>query len=263
MTLTLWSPPAALAAAVLAALAPATGLRAQVTEVPQTIEPGHVLVRMDAFSFGIQPDTSAPNQYRALALGTTLVSAGVTDTFDFEAGAQLFLRNTFSTAGTDHTENGIGEVSLRTKWTFWRDPSTGAAAAIIPYVMVPTNSKVVGNNRAEGGIIIPWSMQIPAGFKAGAMIEWDELRNEANTRYDTRWYGSAYAQWNLANTVGVYAEATASASTEGSSSYTGTMGAGATLSLSSNFQWDYEVSRVLGPGRNQWTHVLRFRWRIL
>jgi len=234
-----------------------------VTEVPQTIEPGHVLMRMDAISFGIKPDTSEPNQYKALALGTTIVSAGITDTFDFEAGAQLFLRNTFATSGADHTDSGVGDVQLRAKWTFWSDPSSGEAAAVIPFVMVPVNSSAVGNNYTQGGIIIPWALQTPAGLKAGAMIELDELRNEANTRYDTRWYGSAYARWSLAHTASVYGEATLSASTEGSSSTTGTMGAGATLSISNNFEWDFEMSRVLGQGRNQWTQVLRFRWRIL
>jgi hypothetical protein len=63
--------------------------------------------------------------------------------------------------------------------------------------------------------------------------------------------------------VGAYAEATLGLSTAGSSSDTGTVGAGATLSVSKDFQWDFEVSKVIGPGRNQWTEVLRFRWKIL
>lgn len=250
-------------AAALAVLAAAPTLRAQVTEVPETIAPGHVLMRMDALSLGMDPDSAEPNQYRALAVGTALVSAGLTDTFDFEAGAQLFLRNTYATGGSDHTDSGIGDVSLRTKWTFWSDPSTGEAAAVIPYVLVPTNSSAVGNNYTQGGIIIPWSMKVPAGFKAGAMVEWDELRNVANTRYDTRWFASAYAQWSFRDTLGIYGEATASASTEGAASDIGTVGAGATLNVSGNFQWDFEESRVIGPGRNQWTEVLRFRWKIL
>jgi hypothetical protein len=234
-----------------------------VTETTQTIEPGGVLMRMDAISFGIKPDTTAPNQYRALALGTTIVSAGLTSTLDAEVGAQLFLRNTFSTDGTDHTDSGVGDVMLRSKWTFWRDPSSGEAAAVIPYVMLPTNSGAVGNDSVEGGVILPWSMDIGAGAKAAAMVEWDEFRNVANTRYDTRWYASGYLKWELGSTLGAYAEATLSDSTEGSSTFAGTAGGGATLSVSKNFEWDFEVSRVLGPGRSAWSEVLRFRWKIL
>jgi hypothetical protein len=238
-------------------------LRAQVTVSPQTIEPGGVLMRMDAISLGLEPDSSAPNQYRALAVGTTLVSAGITDSFDVEIGTQLFLRDSFSTNGIEHTQSGIGDFTLGPKWTFWRDPSSGEEAAVMPYVIVPVNSNAGGNDSVEGGVIVPWARDIAAGFKAEAMAEWDELRNVSNTRYDARWYGSAAADWDLGGKVGAYAEATVSLSTAGSSSDVATVGGGAKLAVSKNFQWDFEVSRVVGSGRNAWTEVLRFRWKIL
>ena len=101
-------------------------------------------------------------------------------------------------------------MDLHSKWTFWNDPASGGAAAIIPYVVLPTNSSAVGDDSTEGGLILPWSMDIAAGTKAGAMFEWDELRNLANTRYDTRWYGSAYIKWALGEKFGAYAETTLS-----------------------------------------------------
>lgn len=254
--------PAALAAVLLAA-AFAPRLRAQVTETPQTIEPGGILMRMDAISVGLQQDTSAPNQYKALGLGTTVVSVGLTNTVDVEVGTQLFIRDTFSTNGADHTESGIGDVLFRPKWTFWRDPSSGQAAAVIPYVLLPTNSSAVGNDSVEFGVIVPWSMDIGPGFKAAAMAEWDELRNVANTRYDTRLYASAFLKWDLAGRIGAYAETTLSESSAGTSTFAGTVGAGATISISKNFEWDFEASRVLGSGRSAWAEVIRFRWRIL
>ncbi len=244
-------------------LAVAPAVWAQVTEVPQTIEPGGLLMRMDAISLGIRPDTDAPNQYKAVGLGTTLVSAGLATDVDIEFGTQLFLRDTFTTDGSSHTESGIGDVLIQPKWTFWRDTSSGQAAAIIPYVLLPTHSSAVGNNSVQGGAILPWSMDIASGLKAAAMVEWDELRNVADTRYDTRWYGSAYIKWDLGNTLGAYAETTLSESTAGGSTFSGTVGGGATLSVSKVFQWDVEASRVLGSGRSAWTEVLRFRWKIL
>ena len=254
--------PVALGLVLGVASAGTVGLHAQVTEVPQTIEPGHVLIRMDAISVGLAPDTAAPNQYRALALGTTLVSAGISKTVDFEVGTQLYLRDTISISGIDQTHSGIGGVTLRPKWTFLSDPATGQQAAIIPYVKLPTRSNVVGNKAVQGGVILPWSMDIAAGAKAGAMFEWDELRNAANTRYDTRWYGSAYLKWSLGQLLSAYVETTLSDSTAGSSTFAGTVGGGATLSLSNNFQWDFEMSKVLGSGRNSWAQVLRFRWKF-
>jgi hypothetical protein len=248
---------------VLLFLAGSPGMHAQVTETPETMPPGSILMRMDAISLGFQPDSAAPNQYRALALGTTIVSAGVTDSIDMEAGTELFLRDTIDTSGIDHTSSGIGDFTFRTKWTFWKDASSGEEAAIIPYVVVPVNSSAVGNDSVEGGLIVPWEWNLGGGFKTEAMAEWDEFRNVSNTRYDTRWYGSAVAQWDFGGRVGAYAEATLSLSTAGASTDIGTFGGGATLSASKNFQWDFEVSKVIGQGRNPWTEVIRFRWKIL
>lgn len=246
------------------ALALAFGLRlgAQVTETPQTIEPGHFLVRMDAISLGVKPDESDPDQYKALAFGSTIVSGGITDSLDFEVAAQLFIRDTYTVLGASQTQDGIGDVSLRSKWTFWRDPDSHQSAAVIPYIKLPTNSNGVDNHYVEGGIIFPWAMEIGAGVKAGAMFELDELRNVADTRYDTRSYASGVVQWDLAGTVGAYAESTLSVSTAGTSSFSGTIGGGATLAVSKNFKWDFEVSKVLGPARSAWQEVLRFEWKL-
>lgn len=248
---------------ILLAVAGLPTLRSQVTESPVTMAPGSILMRMDAISLGFEPDSAAPNQYRALALGTTLVSAGLTDSVDAEVGTQLFLRDTFNTAGMNRTQSGIGDFTFRTKWTFWKDTASDEEAAIIPYVVVPVNSSAGGTNFVQGGLILPWAKDLGGGFKTEAMAEWDEFRNVSNTRYDTRWYGSAVAQWDFGNTFGAYAEATLSLSTAGGSTDTGTFGAGATLSISKNFQWDVELSKVIGQGQNAWTEVLRFRWKIL
>jgi len=245
-----------------AALAGPAVLRAQVTEVPQTIEPGHVLLRMNAISVGLAADTAAPNQYQGLALGTALVSAGLTDTVDLEVGTQLYLRATGTVDGVDQTHSGIGGFTLRPKWTFLRDSATHQSAAIIPYLILPTHSNAVGNKAVQGGVILPWAVDLGAGAAAGAMFEWDELRNPADTRYDTRWYASGYLKWSFGQLLSAYVESTLSTSTAGTSSDAGTVGGGATLSLSKNFQWDFEVSKVLGSGRNAWTEELRFRWML-
>ncbi len=244
-------------------LAAATALRSQSTEFPQPQDPGTISFKVDAFSLGVAPDESAPNQYRALVLGNTTAYIGIVNGFDFEIGTQLFVRNTFATNGSDHTESGIGDVTLRAKWVFLKDGESREVAAVVPYIVLPTDSNAVGNNAVEGGVIVPWQVDVTNDFRIGAMAQVDILRNQANTSYTSRLYGSAFAKWKLGQRFGAYAETTLSDSTAGSGTASGTLGAGATLSLSKDFEWDFEMSRVLGSGRNGWTEVLRFRWTIL
>lgn len=250
---------------LLCLLLGAFGLRlaGQVTETPQTIAPGKFLLRVDALSLGLDPDSPAPNEYRALGVGWALLSGGITNNLDFEVGTQVFVQDTYDQgAGANQTHSGIGDLSLRTKWTFWRDSTLDQAAAIIPYVNLPTHSEVGGDGHAEGGLILPWSMKMGPGLNGGAMAEIDELRNAANTRYDTRLYFSGVLQFDILGKLGGYTEATLATSTAGSSSSYGTLNAGATLSISSNFQWDYEIGKVLGPSASAWVQTLRFRWKL-
>jgi hypothetical protein len=145
---------------------------------------------------------------------------------------------------------------------FWQSSGQTDSLALIPYVTLPTRNQVGGSSHTEGGLIIPWETQLAPGLKAAAMAEVDELRNVADTRYDTRLYGSGLLQFNLLGKLGVYGEATFGSSTGGSSSSWGTLNAGATLSASNNFQWDYEIGRLIGPSATQWTQTLRFRWKL-
>ena len=235
-------------------------LAAQVTETAETIKPGSFFVRMDAVSVGINRDTADANKFTALGLASTIVSAGLTRSVDLQVGFQLFVRETYQYRGARSTHSGLGDLTFRTKWTFWRDESVGAAAAVIPYVKIPSNSDAVGNGSVEGGIIVPWAMTLAGAVKAGAMVQWDILRNDANNGYDSRWYASAYMQRDLLLGFGLYGEATVAASSASASSFAGTMGGGATLNISKSLQFDYGINRGLGGRATDWMHVLRVRW---
>jgi len=248
--------------ALLVAALTAVSARAQVTETPQTIEPGRFLVRMDAISLGFNRDTTEANKYTALGLASTILSTGITSDFDVQVGAQLFLRQTLQYRGTNTTHSGLGDVSFRVKWTFWRDEPRGAAAAIIPYVKVPTHRGGVSNDHVEGGFIVPWVLAVGGGVKAGAMFQWDVLRNDLNNGYDSRWFASGYVQRDLTSRFGVYGETTLAVSSASSSSFAGTIGGGATFTLSKNVQWDYGVNRGVGGSATDWMHVLRLRWKL-
>jgi hypothetical protein len=238
----------------------AASLAAQVTETPDTIAPGKFFVRMDAISLAFNRDDSGPNKFSALGLATTIVSTGITQDVDAQIGLQFFLRQTYEFRGASARRSGLGDVTLRTKWTYWRHAQLGAAAAVIPYVKVPTSTGGVGNDHVEGGVIFPWAMSLGAGTVAGAMASWDVLRNDANNGYDSRWFASGFVRQHIVGPLGVYAEGTLGVSSSTSSSFAGGLGAGATWDFSKSLQFDYGVSRGLGNRATDWLHALRVRW---
>ncbi len=240
----------------------AARLGAQVTETPQTIAPGSFFLRMDAISIGVNRDRVEPSRYNALGLASTILSTGLTRDVDLEVGVQFFVKQTVQLGGTRTSHSGRGDVSLRSKWTFWRDPTRGAAAAVIPYVKLPSNTGGVGNNHTEGGVIVPWSMSLGGGTELGAMGQWDILRNAGNTRYDSRWFASGFLHQHLIGSLGAYAETTLAVSSASASTLAGTLGGGVTFDLKKKLQLDYGLSRGLGGQATDWIHVLRLRWEF-
>lgn len=235
-------------------------LRAQVTDTPQTIEPGKFFLRMDAVTVGVNRDSTEANRYTALGLASSILSIGMTKNVDVQFGAQFFVRETYQYRGTNSTRSGWGDTSFRTKWTFWRSPQGDAAAAVIPYVKIPSKVTGIGNNHIEGGVIVPWAMQLGPGSEAGAMFQWDQLRNDANNGYDSRWFASGFARQHIVGGFGAYAEATMAVSSASASSFAGTLGGGMTFDFSKLFQADYGLSRGLGGRATDWIGVVRLRW---
>ena len=235
-------------------------LRAQMTDTPQTIEPGKFFLRMDAVTVGVNRDSAEPNRYTALGLASSMLSIGMTKSVDVQFGAQFFVRQTYQYRGVNSSRSGWGDTSFRTKWTFWSDDQLGAAAAVIPYVKIPSKTTGIGNNHMEGGIIVPWARQLGPGSEAGAMFQWDFARNDANNGYDSHGFTSGFMRQHIVGGFGAYAEATLAVSSASSSSFAGTIGGGATFDFSKFFQLDYGLSRGLGGRATDWTGVVRLRW---
>lgn len=235
-------------------------LRAQVTESPQTVAPGRLLVRMDGLKLSFDRADAAGNTYNAIGVASTTVRAGLTDTVDLQIGADFFVKETIKFRGARNSHSGLGDLSFRTKWTFWRDEKAGAAAAVMPYVKLPTGSGGVGTDAIEGGVIVPWAMDTGAGVRAGAMFQWDVVRNDANNGYDARWYVSGFAQRELTQAFAVYAEATLEMTSAGFSNSAGTVGVGALWRITKSVRLDYELQRGLNDRAAAWTHIFRVDW---
>jgi hypothetical protein len=235
-------------------------LSAQVTESPLTTAPGKVLIRIDGIRVALDREDAAGNLHTATAVGSTTVRAGLTSDIDLQLGFDLFLRESFTSRGrTDH-HSGLGAMSFRTKWTIWRDDKQGAALAVLPFVTLPTGSKGVTRKSAEGGIIVPWAMDAGAGFRTGAMFEWDMLRNDADNGYDARWLVTGFVERALTGTISIYGEGTMEARSTGIADWAGQIGTGVLWRMSSRLQLDYEIQRGLNRRAAEWTHTWRANW---
>ena len=248
-------PPAWFAVGLLA-LATLAG-KAQITESPETVKPGHFLVEMDALSIQTNLHDSAGGKTTAVALATTFITTGLTDNLDVQVGADLYVSQKYEQGTFTDRNSGFGDVYFRTKWTFWRDERS--AVAILPFVRLPTHGGHVGGKALEGGLIVPWATQLPGGGSFTAMGEWDFVRNDADNGYDAFWYASGVFEQPLTGLLKIYGEVTAGKSSSGAP-WAGTMGGGVQVHLSSLYWWDFAIYRGLSRGAPGWNPVVRVNW---
>ncbi len=236
-------------------------LRAQVTESPTTVAPGHFLLRIDAVSFKSEDSTSlAPGtRFDAVALGTTYLTAGLTTRSDIQLGAELFIREKIKAGPDFETHSGAGSFYVRPKWTFWIDPSTQVLAAIMPWIKLPTGAAAISRRHVEGGVILPWEMFLHSGWRADAMAEWDVIRNDDDTGYDSKWGAAANVQHDLGPHGNIYFESSLALNSAGLDRSALNIGAGLTFQLCPLLQADAAIYRGLSSAASDWNPVLRLR----
>lgn len=235
-----------------------TALHAQITERPDTVQPGHFLVKMDALSIATNLHDSAGGNYSAVAVAKTFVTTGITDSLDVQVGADVFVSQKYTTAaGFTDRQSGLGDLYFRTKWNFYRDALS--AVSIMPYVRLPTSTGHVGKTGIQGGVIVPWATYLPTGGTFLAMGQWDFVRNDADNGYDSFWLATATLEQPFTSLLKIYGDVTVGKSSSGAP-WAGTLGGGVQLHLSSLYWWDFAVYRGLSRGAPDWHPVIRVNW---
>lgn len=240
-----------------AAIAAATGLRAQFTEVAATVAPRHFLLEMDAVSLSIAH--GADSRYEALGVGSTFLTTGLANNWDLQVGTQLFIAEKLDENGTEERDSGMGDLYLRTKWRFYDDPASGTQIALLPYVRLPTGSSEVSDGAVEGGLIIPLSKRLWEDFDLSAMVQLDLRRNADDSGYDTFLGVSAALARQVAKHIGFYGEAGVG-KLSGRGDLGGTLGVGLIWTIADSMSWDFAAYHGVGSGATDWNYVIRLTW---
>ncbi len=235
-------------------------LAAQISEDPEVIGPGKLLFEFDGLRLGVDRDRSTGEKLDSLAVGSTLMSLGLTSRLDLQLGIDLYLRESLSLKGAKATQSGLGDVTVRTKWLFWDDQPTGQKLALIPWVKLPSNTNGLGNHSVEGGLLVPWT-RTQGPFTFGATAEVDFLRNPADTRYDAAWQGSAYVSRELFKPLSVYAEAVLEVPRTGLSHWAASGGVGIKFEATKHLALEYEWVRGFNDRATDTLQFVRFDWR--
>ena len=213
--------------------------RPDLTESPHTVDAGWFQLELDIASY--LEDSTATERFRALGIGVFNFKAGVLHNVDVQLILAPYVREETVDRGTGvkTTVSGSGDLMVRVKWSFWGNDEGETALAVMPFIKIPTASSDLGNRRVEGGVIVPFGMDIGGGWGLGLQAEVDLFRTDANTGDQVIFVFTAVLGRDLTERLGMFVEVFGAFPTEDSTVVT--FDFGFTYSLGPNVQLDVAV----------------------
>jgi hypothetical protein len=144
--------------------------------------------------------------------------------------------------GGDGDDDGIGDLSVRWKWNLWGNDGGDTALALMPFVKTPTASHDLGNDKVEGGLIIPFAASLRDGIGLGLMAEFDIVHDDATGDYEMDFVQTVVLGFDFTERWGGFVEFASVATTRRDASWEGYANGGLTYAITDDFVLDAGVS---------------------
>ena len=230
------------------------------TESPFTLDAGHLQVEMDALSWTHDRDGAAKSD--AFGMAVTNMKLGLSPRADLQlvwVGA-LHVRESLPDLPPSR-RTGTGDLTGRLKLNLFGNDGGGMALGLMPYLTFPTASAGLGVSDVEGGLIVPGAFALPRGWRAGAMLEADVIRDETGEGTHPEWVASLTASHAIGGGLAGYAELYGGRRGDSGMPWRGTADAGVTLAIGESLQFDTGANVGLSAASEDFTLFAGFSFR--
>jgi hypothetical protein len=213
------------------ALRPFTTDRPDVTESPYTVDAGHFQVELSLADYAY--DRTSGTRTRTLGVLPINLKVGLSNNIDIQFVFTPYRRVETRDAGARSIADGFGDqTQIRLKINLWGNDGGTTAFAVIPFVKLPTEARGLGNNRVEGGLILPLAIALPDDFSLGTMAEFDLVYDDERRNYGVDVVHSATLGHPIIGKLAAYIEYVGNAARSGG--YRATASGGLTWQLADN-----------------------------
>jgi Putative MetA-pathway of phenol degradation len=158
---------------------------------PTTVDAGRIVVEVEAFNYSRQKSDGV--QTTTWVGPNPTIKIGLTDRIDFQINWAPFQQAKVhdSAAGTTDKFSGDTDLYLRSKINLWGNEGTGKTAfATVPFIKLGTAPEGLGNKSTEGGIIMPYSLNLGNDISLAFTSEIDYLRDTSRHGYHAGYVNS-------------------------------------------------------------------------
>lgn len=235
--------------------------RPDVTESPRTVDAGHVQVELSLLAYTHEREGEAHAD--TLAILPANLKVGLTNDVDLQLVLDPYTHGRGRAAdGTSRRSSGFGDTQLRLKINLWGNDGGPTALGVMPFVQFPTAGDERGTGCVEGGVIVPFSADLPAGFGMAAMAELDLVRDEANEGYGVEFLHTVNLNRDLFGDLGGYVEYVGVSPIDTGGGYVALLSLGLTYGLSDDVQLDAGVNIGLSDAAEDYTVFAGVSFRL-
>lgn len=206
-------------------------------ESPIVVPGGKLQIETELVRIG--QDRADGVKTRTLSVAATSLRFGLGGGYEAEAIVQPHLREK---AAGEAGHEGVGDLDVRMRKSLAGGEGKAVAAALIPYVRLPTSQDGLGNRRLGGGVLLPVQAQLDDkwGVSAtlGAAVD-DSAKPGRRVTSGSLALGAGYA---LTEKLGGFAELYAARPFEGGAKTESTFDVGLTWLAGAHLQLDLGVN---------------------
>jgi hypothetical protein len=210
-------------------LRPLSADRPDTTESPYTVDAGHVQIESSVIDWVREGDDDT------LTLASTNLKVGLLHNLDIQFVFDPYVR-------LDTEDDGVGDTQVRLKMNIWGNDGGRTALGVMPFIKFPTADDPIGNEETEGGVVVPFAIELAEGLGLGLMAEFDAVYDGDDDDYDLEFVHTAVVGFDVTDRVGAFIEYVGVASSDAPSPYAASAGVGVTYALNDNCQLDCGVN---------------------
>jgi hypothetical protein len=234
--------------------------RPSVTEGPFTIDAGHFQVEMSFVEYTYDYDHGVRTDDFSVA--PTELRVGVLNNLECDFIINPYLNQSMHGGGASSRLSGFGDTTVRATWNAWGNDGGTTAFAVIGLLTFPTASDGLSNHHLQGGVILPFAINLPADFVLEAMAEFDIDRNAANTGYGLDLLQTVNLSHAIIGNLAGYVEYAGTAPIDTGHTYVAYFDTGLTYLLRENVQIDLGINIGLSGRANDLVVVTGLAFRI-
>ena len=213
--------------------------RPDTTEAAFTVPKG--MFQVEATVFGYSRDRADGVLTETFTWGGLNLKYGLTDRTDFQVVFDTHTVEYTNEHGVRNTTAGFSDITLRLKQNLRGNREDGLAVALMPFVKIPTDT-VFSNREWEGGLIIPFGIEVNDLLTVNWMVEGDIVYNSDKDRHEGVLVHTVSLAWNLERAIPKVGLFTEFAGEVGGGPYRGSVNAGFTYGFTENVQFDAAVN---------------------